>query len=988
MDLARVAIAIDTTPAQEGLRGLSQRFAEVKGTATSAHQVLGQGSVLVQKLATTYTELGRTSSAAMKQLTQAQQVAVAQTDAFANRLKAQQAAFKEQQLRGAITPAQAQQLGEAAAAAYNRGVLRVLDRGNAQGAFSGRQGLAVYTQIATTLKDAGTQAESAASGFGRLQGPLQSLLINLSGLPGPLGKVAVGLSSIAVGSVLTIGIAAAGAAIAALIGNIIERHQRQREEVDKLIGKYADLKNVVRDADEKTLRSEILAEQKRIASLSRGRTAIISDASGDVTSVGGVDVKSLEESIRRKSQLERELAGIKKAAADDALDAQSKEIAGVRTLIDLGKATTADLAKRTALVASLTAERQKEGVTFERRVQIETELNQLANAGKKNADESAKAADQRLKLAEAELDLLKALGELTGNRAAVDAVNRAKALADIESQVAALDKVSAADKERLRTILQQAEAARELLKVLETQAKVVGPAFDVNKLGIKPAQISGGAGSGFADDLDQALERYRIASGQATEAADAQADAEQSLADKHRQNAQLALQAADALISLGAQLGFLSPKAARLASGLVDLGAAILNARPGDILKAGVGLIGGLLGDGGRAKRDEGRRQRKDQLDSIDSFIESLRPQGTQLEELTRSYEELLKKGREVGLGNHELARLTDAYTAAQKRLVDQIQKAQGLFARELEARAAEADGQAERAAAIRRQLADEAELRDAQAQGFDAATLARLEEVQALERQADALKRARDAAEEAAKAQQELADKAQRNSEFGGALGVRRLAAIGATKESEDYRRALEQEAEIRAALTAGISDANLEMLKFVQTLENQAVAAARAAEETRAVADLEVRRLQATGQTDAADQRRFELEQERERLDAITGGKSAAFLAQLVEVQKLEAAARIQKNLDGAFGVSNPDFTGSRNTVAEARTITATEANSGLAMMRTMTFFLERIEYNTRSSGGGAGNTGTITFTPNDNDLGAGVTRQARTLGTRPAL
>jgi hypothetical protein len=1071
MDLARVAIAIDTTPAQEGLRGLSQGFGQVKSSATATHQVLGQGSALVQKLATSYTELGRTSSAAMKQLTQAQQVAVAQTDAFANRLKAQQAAFKEQQLRGAISPAQAQQLGEAAAAAYNRGVLRVLDRGNAQGAFQGRQGLAVYTQIASSLKDAGQQAEKAAGGFGRLQGPLQNLLLNLTGLPGPLGKVAVGLSTFAVGGVLTIGIAAAGAAVGALIGNIIERHRQQREEVDKLIAKYADLKKIVQVSDLKSLERQESAQRSLVAGLSKGKA--IETSSGVRAPV--VDVGKLREEIIRLGEIQAAIAGAKKAARDDALSAQANEIAGVRTLIDLGKASTADLAKRTALVAALTAERAKEGVTFERRVQIETQLNQLANAGKKNADESVKAADERLNslksiaAAERELAVLNAQGV---SAAVEQAAQKAIVNARIDETVAGLKEVSVSERDAFRVLL-------ESVAQREEENRLLKEALDLDIARTDQLRRFASEQSDFLDKLsassgkfqDRAFGRsqkvkldpatFGIDDALAALIAKAQETREKFVGlfqdgfeaiftkgiagfkDFFQQILQLGLRAAAAIAAafavkqlgldkLGAggssNLGGLLSKfgavgkaipviivgfAAGAAVGAgtsnralgtlggaatgAATGAAIGSVIPGIGTLAGgiiggiAGGIGGLLGSSKKRRQEQAEREaaRQSVQSQIDDFIKSVGPDESPIAQALKGLEEkftaLSAQAKKLGL---DTAGLESAYAAASAKIRDEFAKLQSLFGQNLEVRALAAEGDQAGSESLRRRLADEAEVRAAEQQGFGAATIARLLEVQALERQADALAKVKEAADEAARAQAAAADRALRQADLAGDLGVRRLAAIGATKDADDYRRKLEQEREIREALTNGITDANLEMLKLVQTLESQAIAAQRATEETRALADLEVRRLQATGDTAGADQRRFELEQERERLDAISSGKSAAFLEQLIAVQKLEASARVRANIDDVFSVRNPDFTGSRNTVAEARTITATQADSGIALMRTMSFFLERIEYNTRSSGGGAGSTGTITFTPNDNDLAAGVTRQSRTLGTRPTV
>lgn len=124
----------------------------------------------------------------------------------------------------------------------------------------------------------------------------------------------------------------------------------------------------------------------------------------------------------------------------------------------------------------------------------------------------------------------------------------------------------------------------------------------------------------------------------------------------------------------------------------------------------------------------------------------------------------------------------------------------------------------------------------------------------------------------------------------------VRQLAAEGHSAEAAALRLQLDQEREYQAAVKAGLDDATLAALALAQAAESASAAAKQAQEAQRALDDLQVRALTAQGDTGAADQLRFQLQQQREIEDAITAGRSQEYLDRLKEVQRLEADARAQ--------------------------------------------------------------------------------------------
>ncbi len=123
------------------------------------------------------------------------------------------ARIKEDQLRGILTPEEAEQAGRQAGLAFNEGIQSTLDQARGRGAFGGEQGTAAYTKIAGSLKDVDAAAKGATLNVGRLNPTIASLAARAAGAHPVTGQLANVLGSFAIGSALTVGVLAGLAAV-------------------------------------------------------------------------------------------------------------------------------------------------------------------------------------------------------------------------------------------------------------------------------------------------------------------------------------------------------------------------------------------------------------------------------------------------------------------------------------------------------------------------------------------------------------------------------------------------------------------------------------------------------------------------------------------------------------------------------------------------------------------------------------------------------
>lgn len=99
-----------------------------------------------------------------------------------------------------------------------------------------------------------------------------------------------------------------------------------------------------------------------------------------------------------------------------------------------------------------------------------------------------------------------------------------------------------------------------------------------------------------------------------------------------------------------------------------------------------------------------------------------------------------------------------------------------------------------------------------------------------------------------------------------------------------------------VDAAKALGASSAQLQEIEDLRVQSEKKLADAIAETNRRAMEDLDVRQLRATGYASAADDRAFQLQQQREIIDARAAGKDESYIQMLTAIQVEEASARAQ--------------------------------------------------------------------------------------------
>jgi hypothetical protein len=153
------------------------------------------------------------------------------------------------------------------------------------------------------------------------------------------------------------------------------------------------------------------------------------------------------------------------------------------------------------------------------------------------------------------------------------------------------------------------------------------------------------------------------------------------------------------------------------------------------------------------------------------------------------------------------------------------------------------------------------------------------------------------------------------------------------------------------------GLDDATIAAIALAQAAESAKREAEKARAAQRELEDLNVRGLQAQGKNAEADALRFALEQARELEDAISGGKSEAFIDKLREVLALEKKQR-DAGVSGAIDSANI----TAKNLLEAKNLTVRDAQalsetSGLRIIDELASIRAAVQSLDRKTGGYVG-------------------------------
>lgn len=305
--------------------------------------------------------------------------------------------------------------------------------------------------------------DASAAGAKRLQNAMQVLAFSLAGVPGPVGRVAGALGSLAIGGAITVGIVAGIALIVAAYDKLTRASREARARTDELVDSLARARREQTGAlvieQEADLRRRFAELNRALASQATPRRTEFGVAGTGVTIPGEVkeqtkrDLLELADAWQQFWQQQRE-------GARSTLETQ---VSALSTLIEMGRATAADLTQRSVLEAKLRAELASANITLERRAEIERVLQGLTQAGTRGVEERRKAVAD---LAVAEREAAAAVARLRREPGAEDTAAQQRALAQIDEQIRTATRLNATEKERLRNALLIAAAAEAYERAL------------------------------------------------------------------------------------------------------------------------------------------------------------------------------------------------------------------------------------------------------------------------------------------------------------------------------------------------------------------------------------------------------------------------------------------------------------------------------------------------------------------------------------------
>ncbi len=287
--------------------------------------------------------------------------------------------------------------------------------------------IAVTYQAAQALERQRTAAGGTTAGIGRLNQSLQTVAFSLAGIPGPVGRVAASLGTLAIGGVVTAGVVAGIAAIGFVISKLREEAERARKPMEELHARARALEDAFREKQGLQLASD------------------------------------LANATQKARELEPEIDKLRKKVAEYNAEAARGGPLG-STAGTLAGRFSDDLAARIREQRQAQEDAKKFQDEIERRK--EEERDREAKEQRRLA-EARRREQATLKQAALELAVLQATNETRANGSiAAEAQLRQEM---IEDQVRGMEHLTEADRIRYRIILQQKDLLDQLARAAETE---------------------------------------------------------------------------------------------------------------------------------------------------------------------------------------------------------------------------------------------------------------------------------------------------------------------------------------------------------------------------------------------------------------------------------------------------------------------------------------------------------------------------------------
>ncbi len=554
-----------------------------------------------------------------------------------------------------------------------------------QGAVSGEmaRGETRTLALATATDRLSGSKSNAALSATKLQGNLRSLATNIIGLNSQVAGLANVLGTFAVGSGVMVGILAGLAALGFIYNRLTSDTQAAKKASDDLVESLSKQRKASRDATEEGAKAIVVQAKASLLAAQQRQTRSLAIQSGSI----GLAPAAVERLRVSPTKLAADVQ-----AAADAIKQAEADVVAIQIRGIQGR-----------LAAQIASHELAQGFAADEKRRVD----ELDAKRKKAHDAEVRRFNERLTLAKALADLasdpLAAASNKIGTRLdnffnpAANPLNAAYQSATPPGLDEAFERAEKARQDKLKRPIE--EAAKEVSKFsqgLKTAGQTISQAFEyfiVSKLGGGSAggSLGGSVGKGAA----------------------------------------------------GALGGF----------GGTALGQAIFAP-----LLAGLGAflgdkLGGIFGKSS-AQRQKEREQRRANED-LAATMEILRAktQGLNVElleqiEANRKFFSQLKQQIEAALPgtknesnrNRQLAEAERMRQIEEDKIRRDYERSQREKREELEVRALRAQGKNKEAEALRKQLDDAREIAEAEKAGMDAAYIARLKEIQAIERGTKAL--------------------------------------------------------------------------------------------------------------------------------------------------------------------------------------------------------------------------------------------------------
>lgn len=248
---------------------------------------------------------------------------------------------------------------------------------------------------AVPVAGVGRAAAGTATGLRTMSTGLANLAAQEIGLRSGLGSLLGAVSNFGLGALTSVGVFAGLAAISLAYSAITKTARESREAIQKVIDKLRE-QALAQHQTANLTRLQVQAEIQHLQEKLVAAQAIANAPTSGEKGAAGQQQRALAEVLRLEEKL-KDYGDYKRhadaAAEDERQTRHEKEVQDLVTVINLHKASAAELARRKQLIAEDQAALAKSGITLAERARLQVEINTLTEAGIKKTREAGVAVD-------------------------------------------------------------------------------------------------------------------------------------------------------------------------------------------------------------------------------------------------------------------------------------------------------------------------------------------------------------------------------------------------------------------------------------------------------------------------------------------------------------------------------------------------------------------------------------------------------------------